>query len=129
MRRGGRSGRGRWRQLATHLREPLLHFGQRQAQEGGAGGEHEVEAGRDELLVAAENLAQAALGAVALDGIADGGAGGHDADAGGRGGVRFRTQAPDEEKRAAVGAATEFARGAEVAVALHALRGAKALRR
>ena len=120
---GGRS------QLATGLREPLCHLGELHPQQRGTGGEDEIEAGGHEGLVLAENFAQAALGARAGDGIADRGTGGHHAHAGGSGGGVGWTRAPHEQERAAIGAAAVLAHSAEVAVALHALEGAEALRR
>lgn len=120
---------GRRGELAAGLDEALRGLGEIEFEQGRAGGEHEVEAGGHELLVPAVDLAEAALGAGALHGVADGGPGGDHAHAGGGGGVRFGPGAPDEQERAAIGAAAVLAGGAEVAVALHALRGAKALRR
>ena len=57
-------------------------FGKREAQQRGAGGEDEIEPARDCGLVPAVDLAQAALGAVAVDGVADRGPGGDHAHAG-----------------------------------------------
>lgn len=117
-------------QLPTGGDEPLLHFRERLAQGGGTRGQHEVEPGGHEVLVLAEHFAEAPLGAVAQHGVvADGGLRGDHAHAGGRRVVRRGPGTPDQEERAAIGAATMLARGAEVAIALHALRGAEALRR
>ena len=114
-----------WRQLAARLGEPLLHFGKFQPEEGGAGGEYEVEAGGHEGLVFAVDFAEAALGTVAVDGIANGGPGGDHAYAGGSGGGLGGTRPPGQEEGPAIEAAALLANGAEVAVAPQALPGAQ----
>jgi hypothetical protein len=48
---------------------------------GGAGDEHQVTTRRHEVLVLAKRLAEAAFGAVAADGVADGSGRGDDTDA------------------------------------------------
>lgn len=126
---GGRRLGGGRSQLATGLDEPLCHLGKFHPQQRGTGGEDEIEAGGHEGLVLAEDFAQAALGAGAGDGVADRSARGDHAHAGGSGGGVRRTRAPHEQERAAIGAAAVLAHSAEVAVALHALEGAEALRR
>ena len=76
-------GRGRsGHELAAGLSEALLHIGKFEPEEGGAGSQHEIEAGRHEGLVAAVDFAEAALGAVAMDGVADGSPGGDHPHAG-----------------------------------------------
>jgi hypothetical protein len=55
------------------LGEFFLQLGQGPLAGGGARDEHEIAAGWDELLLMTENFAEAALGAVAEDGVADGG--------------------------------------------------------
>jgi hypothetical protein len=103
----------------------LLHLGELQAEQGAAGGEHKVKAGGHKGLVAAIDFTEAALGAVAVDGITDRGAGGDHADAG-RSGRRFDgTDPPSQEKGAAVYTATLLTNGAEVIVAPQALTGAE----
>ena len=103
----------------------FLHFGKFQPEEGGAGGEHEVEAGGHEGLVFAVDFAEAALGAVAVDGITDGGPGGDHADTGGGGGGFGGAQPPGQEEGPAIEAAALLANGAEVVVAPQALPDAQ----
>ena len=94
---------------------------------GGAGDQHEIAAGRDELLLVAENFAEAAFRAIAEHGVADGSGRGHDADAGnrprGRGGGRGVgvATAPPHREGAAVDAAALFADGANIALAAQVL--------
>ena len=103
----------------------LLDVGKFKPEEGAAGGEDKVEAGRHEGLVAAVDFTEAALGAVAVDGIADRGARGDDAHAG-RGSGRLRgTCPPSQEEGPAVDAAALLTNGAEVVVAPQALPGAE----
>ena len=109
----------------TDVGEFLLHFGKFQPEEGGAGREHEVESGRHEGLVFAVDFAETALGAVAVDGIADGGPGGDHAHAGGGGGGLGGTPPPGQEEGAAIEAAALLANGAEIVVAPQALPGAQ----
>jgi hypothetical protein len=117
---GGRS------QLLTREDESLLHDREFQPEQGGAGGQHKVEAGGHEVLVAAVDFAQAALGAVAMDRITDSGAGSDHADAGPRGRGPGGMDAPSQEEGPAVNAAALFTNGAEVIVAPQALPGAQA---
>ena len=89
--------------------------------------------GGDEVLVAAENFAEAALGAGAFDGVADGGVGGYDREAhgfrrdcgrevtGSRGGAL----AVPEHKAAAFVAAAIFPQVAEIALPPDVLLGAE----
>jgi len=102
-------------------------------------------AGGDELLVAPENLAEAAFGAGALHGVADGGVGGHDGEARdfgrdfgrgawrgavraggcGGGGVSGGAFAMPESKAAAFVAAAVFTQIAEIALPPDVLLGAE----
>jgi hypothetical protein len=75
-----RSGRLDAKEGFAGLPEALADFGEVDAVEGGAGDHYEVEAGWDERLVGAKDLAHTAFGAVALDGVAHGGAGGDHPD-------------------------------------------------
>ncbi len=113
------------RELLAGLDKPLLHVREFQSQEGGAGGEDEIKAGGHEGLVAAVDFTEAALGAVAVDGVAHGSPGSDHAHAGrsdqGLGG----TDPPGQEEGAAVGAATLLTDGAEVVIAAQALPGAQ----
>src|SRR6478609_8692945 len=93
-------------------------LGELQAQQGGPGGQHEIEAAGHEVLVAAVELAQAALGAVAVDGIADRDAGSDNTHAGGAGRFPGGTNPPSELKGPAVHAAALFADGAKINRAL-----------
>lgn len=72
---------GRGGQLAAKGGETFLHRGEGQAIQQPPGHQKQIAAGGQELLVAAKDLAQATFGAVAPDGIADGGGGGDDPDA------------------------------------------------
>src|SRR5258708_26118450 len=105
------------RQFAARFSEALLHIGKFQPEEGGAGGKHEVEAERHESLVFAVDFAEAALGAVAVDGIADGGPGGDHAHAGGGGGGLGGTRPPRQEEGPAIEAAAPLPNGAGIGVA------------
>jgi hypothetical protein len=69
----------------------------------------------------AVDFAEAALGAVAVDGVADGGTGGDHAHAGGGGGGFGGTRPPRQEEGAAIEAAALLANGAEIVVAPQAL--------
>ena len=117
---GGRGGK-----LLTGVDEPLLHFGKFQPEQGAAGGEHKVEAGRHEGLVAAVDFTEAALGAVAVDGIADRGTGGDHAHAGRGGRQPGGTHPPSQEEGPAIDAAALLTNGAEVVVAPQVLPGAE----
>ena len=73
------------------------------------------------------SFTQAALGAVALDGSADSGAGGNDTHARhGRGIAGGRAHPPGEQKSSAIKAAALLAHGAEVGVAPQTLPGSQA---
>ena len=124
----GRLGRGSGTggEFVTDVGELPFHLGELQPEQGGAGGEHEVEAGGHEGLVAAVDFAEAALGAVAVDGIADGGPGGDDPHAGGRGGGFGGAHPPGQEEGPAVHAAALLTNGAKIIVAPQALPGAQA---
>src|SRR6478609_4012112 len=100
-------------------------LGEREAQQRAPGGEDEIQAGRDQFLVPAVDLAQAALGAVAVDGVADRGAGGDHTHAGRAGRFRGGTGAPRKQEGAAVHAAALFADRAEFNHAPQALAGAQ----
>src|SRR6188768_830185 len=107
------------------LHEARRGFREVDAQEGGAGCEHQVEAGGHEMLIATVEFAQAAFGAVALDGIADGSAGSNDAHASRTGGRTRWRGPPNKLKGAAVHAAALFADSAKINRALQALAGAQ----
>ncbi len=112
-------------ELPARVDKTLFHVGKFEPEEGAAGGEDKVEAGRHEGLVAAVDFTEAALGAVAVDGIADRGAGGDHTHAG-RGGRRFDgAHPPGQEEGPAVNAAALLTNGAEVIVAPQALPGAE----
>ena len=66
-------GRRRGRQFRAGGNEAPGGLAKFQPEERGARGEHEVEAERHEMLVLAVESAEAALGAVAVDGITYGG--------------------------------------------------------
>lgn len=117
-------GRGGGRhQLAAGGGEAGLHLGKFKPQQGGAGGQHEVEAGRHEVLVLAVDFAEAALGPVAVDGVTHGGAGGDDPDAGRAVGG---TDPPCKEEGSAVNAAALLPDSAEISIAPQVLAGAQA---
>ena len=107
------------------LDEARGNLGEIEAQQRGAGGEHEVEAGGYEVLVATVELAQAALRAVAMDGIADGDAGSDNAYAGRTRRFGGGTAPPSELEGPAVHAAALFADSAKINRALQALAGAQ----
>ena len=67
------SGMGRCGQLPANREEPFLERGERQAIERAAGDHNQIAARRKPFLMAAKKFTQAALGAVALHGVADGG--------------------------------------------------------
>ena len=117
--------RGSRGQLAAGVDEARGGLGEFEAEERGAGGEHEVEAGGHEVLVLAVEGAEAALGAVALDGAADGGPGSDDPHAGGSGGGLGGAHPPGQEEGPAVEPAALLAHGAEIIVAPQALAGAQ----
>ena len=71
----------------------------------------------------AVDFAEAALGAVAVDGVADGSAGGDDPDPGRAGGG---THSPGQEEGPAINAAALLPDGAEISVAPQVLAGAQA---
>jgi hypothetical protein len=121
---GMRSRRRDGRDFFAGLEETLFDLCERQAKEGGAGGEHEIAVGRHEMLVAAVEIAETALGAVAVDGVADRGSGGDHADArsGGRLGGALP---PSKQKGPAINAAALFPHGAKVVIAPQALPGAQ----
>jgi len=107
------------------LGEALRGFGKCQTQKRDSRGQHEIKSGGNEGLVLAINFAEATLRAVAVDGVADGGARGDHAHAG----VSGRTGRPDtpsEEKDAAIDAAALLANSAEIGVAPQALTGGQA---
>ena len=118
------SGAERGGDLAAGVDEPAFEFGEGRAVEGRAGVQDQIAAGGDKILVAAKELAQAALGAVALDGVADGGSRGDDAETRRRGGWRIAAE-PGERECAAVEAAAVFADRAEIDLAAQMLLGAK----
>jgi hypothetical protein len=111
--------------FAAGIDKSLLHFGEFETEQGEAGGQHKVEAGREERLMAAIDFAEAALGPVAVDGITHGSPGGNDPHAGGSGGRARGTQSPGQEKSPAVSAAALLTNGAEVVVAPKPLHGAQ----
>lgn len=119
-----RSRRRDRRDFFAGLNEALFDLGERQAKEGGAGGEDEIAVGRHEVLVAAVKIAEAAFGAVAVDGVADRGPGGDHADARG-GGRPGGTLPPSKQKGPAINAAALFPHGAKVVIAPQALPGAQ----
>jgi len=97
-------------------------FGEFKPEQSSARSEHQIEAGRHERLILAINFAQAALGPVALHGIAHRSARSNDTHAGiGRG--TGRPNAPSQKKDAAINAATLFSDSAEIGVAPQALTG------
>lgn len=77
------SGGKRGKKATAEVDESLVERGWFKPIEGAAGDENEVEAGRESQLMGAKALAEAAFGAGAGDGVADGGAGGDEAGAGG----------------------------------------------
>ena len=91
----------------------------------GAGDEHQVTTRRHEVLVLAKRLSEAAFGAVAADGVADGSGRGNDTDARQVGCYRevWRGVAvlPPNGERAAIDTATVFADDADVALAAQVL--------
>ncbi len=93
---------------------------------GGAGDEEQVAPGGHELLLGAEEFAEAAFGAIALHGGANGGGGGDDADAGIRWRRAGRAEFPPDGEGAAVDAAALLAHGADVALAAQVLLSAEA---
>jgi hypothetical protein len=103
----------------------LLNLGKFQAEQSGAGSQHEIEAGRHKSLVAAVDFAEAALGAIAVDGIAHRSPGGNHANACEHSRRLSGTHPPSQEKGAAVDAAALLTYGAEVVVAPQTLPGAK----
>jgi len=103
----------------------MLHFGKFQPKKGGAGGQDEIKPRRHESLVAAIDFAEAALGAVAVNGIADRNAGRDHAHAGWNGRRPGRPHPPSQEEGTAVEAAALLTNGAEVGVAPQALPGAQ----
>jgi hypothetical protein len=120
-----RRRRHRGDQLAAGLGKALFHFGKFQAEQGRAGSEHEIEAGRYECLVTTINLAEAAFRTIAMDRISHGRAGSDDTDSW-RGIQRFRGTIPPRQKKCpAVDAATLLAHGTEFVVAPQTLPGAE----
>src|SRR6478609_2580602 len=95
-------------------------LGEREAQQRAPGGEDEIQAGGDQFLVPAVDLAQAALGAVAVDGIADRGPGGDHAHAGRAG--RLADAFSDDRQALATLLTTG---GEDLAAATGGLAGAK----
>ena len=108
------------------MRKAQRGFGELEAEQRGAGGEHQIEAGRYQRLVPPVNFAQPALGAIAMDGVAHGGPRGHHAHAGVVGGRAGRPDAPREEKDPAIDAAALLTHSAEVGIAPQALTGGQA---
>jgi hypothetical protein len=102
-------------QLAASVGELLFQGRIREPVDRGARDEDQVGAGRNETLVRAKHGAEAALGAVALDGGTDLGDGGDDADArqSGGSGRGFAPEKPNG-KGTAVDATALFARGAKI---------------
>ena len=91
---------------------------------GGPGDEHQIAAGGHAQLVLAEDFAQTALGAIAADGVADGGGGGDHADArrvGGGARERGVAALPPQGEGATIHPASLFADDADVALAAHVL--------
>ena len=119
VRRGGR-------QFLTRVDKPLRHLGKFQPEQGAAGSEHKIKARRHEGLVAAVDLPETALGAVAMDGIADGGPGSNHPDAGRNSRRLSGTHPPSQEEGPAIDAAALLSNGAEVVVASQVLPGAEA---
>ncbi len=115
--------------LAADVDETLLNVCKVKPEQSGTRRHDQIKSGGNERLVLAINLAQAAFGGGTRDGVADGNTGGNHAHASGSRGGGFRTRTPEQKKRATIGAATVLACRNEIAVALHALRGAEALRR
>lgn len=113
------------RELLAGLGKPLLHVGKFQSQEGGAGGENEIKAGGYEGLVAAVDFTEAALGTVAVDGVAHGSPGSDHPDARGNNRGLGGTNPPSQEEGPAVGAPTLLTDGPEVVIAAQALPGAQ----
>src|SRR5690606_40887369 len=102
-----------------------LHFREIQAQQSSASSQHKIDAGWHEVLMAAVNFTQAALGAIAVDGIADGSPGCDDAHACGHRWRLGKPLPPSKEKGPAVDAAALLANGTEIVVAPQTLPGAK----
>ena len=112
-------------QLVADVGELSLHLGEPEPEQGAAGGEHKIEPGGHEGLMAAVDFTEAALGAVAVDGVADRGAGGHHADPGRGGRGPGGTHPPGQQESPAVNAAALLTNGAEIVVAPQALPGAE----
>jgi len=122
-------GRGRRRsdrnQFLARLDKAPGGFGVFEPEQGTAGGENEIDPGRNERLMLAVDFAQPAFGAVAMHGIAHGGAGGDDTHAG-IGRRAGGPDAPSQQKNTAIDPATLLANGAEIGVAPQALTGGQA---
>jgi len=121
---GGGGGR---KKFAAGVDEFLRQGGVVEPIDRGPRNQKKVGTGRHQGLVLAENLAQAALGAVALDGAADGSNGGDHADAGEAGwtGLGVTPEKPDGEG-AAVDPATLLPYGAKITRAPQMLLRAEA---
>jgi hypothetical protein len=120
-----RRSRSGWDQFAADLGKALFHVGKFQAEQGSAGGEHEIEAGWHERLMTTVNFAQAAFRAIAMDRISHGSAGSDDPDP--RRGVRRidGTTSPRQKKGPAIDAPALLAHGTEFVVAPQTLPGAE----
>ena len=116
---------GHGREFATRIDESLLHFGKFKAEEGGAGGQHKVEAGGYESLVMAVDFTEAAFGPVAMNGVTHGSTGGDHPYARRSGGRCGGAHPPSQEKGPAVDATALLTNGAEIAVAPEPLHGAQ----
>lgn len=113
--------------LAARLDESFLEFWHRQRDGGGAGGEQDVTSRGDKLLIVSKHLAQAAFGAIAEDGVADGSGRSDDAEPGEnrrRRVGRVPLQKPHREC-AAIQPATVFTHSAKVALTPQVLLRAK----
>ena len=114
--------------LAAGVRELSFDLGIFKPIERAAGDEQEIMAGGHKFLMIAKNFAQAAFGAGALHGVADGGAGSDHTQAGGGGGRGLREVRPrgiPKHKGAAIMAAPVGPDVLEIQLAPQTLLGAE----
>jgi len=135
---GWRSGGTIWEEFTAKGRKSLLQGGVFKPIERTTGYEDKINVGREGGLVSAETLAEAAFGAGAGDGVADGRAGGDEAGAGRRGcgwrgGIRRihcsqrRTaRGVKNRKRAAIEAPADVSDMVEIPLAAEVLLGTEA---
>ena len=117
----------RWRQLPAGVDELRFSFGELQPVQRGARNQQQIGAGWDQMLMAAENLAQPSFRGVAAHGRTHRGGRRHDADPDDRrwSGRRVFAPAPQQGEDPAIEAAALRAHAAEIVLASQMLLGAK----